>query len=67
MEKFVKGQRDNLDQIKQTPYYKDLVGALDAVYRAVVATLPSDGFPTFFGRVVLICHRSMLSASSLVA
>lgn len=64
---FVKAQRDNLDQIKRIPCYKNLVGALDAVYRVIIGTLPPDGFPAFFGRVVLVCHKSMLSASSLVA
>ena len=67
MDEFIAGQRNNLDQVKQSPYFKELIGALDAAYRASVDSVPTAGFPPIFGRILLVCHKSMLSAATVIA
>jgi hypothetical protein len=67
MDEFIRGQRANLDQVRPSPLFRELIGALDAGYHAAVDCLPKDGVPIIFGRILLICHKSMLSAATLVA
>src|SRR5579871_6425467 len=67
MDQFIQGQRANLDQVRPSPLFRDLIRVLDDTYHAAVACLPREGVPTIFGRILLICHKSMLSAATLVA
>lgn len=67
MDEFIQGQRANLDQVRPSPLFRDLIGVLDAAYHAAVDCLPSEGVLIIFGRILLICHKSMLSAATLIA
>ena len=66
MNEFIDSQRANLDRIKALPLFRDLMGALDSAYRAVFGCLPQEGVPIIFGRILLVCHKSMLSAATLI-
>jgi hypothetical protein len=67
MDEFIRGQRANLDEVRPSPLFQDLIGSLDSAYRAAVGCLPREGVPIIFGRILLVCHKSMLSAATLVA
>lgn len=67
MDEFIEGQRGNLDEVRHWRLFRDLIGALDAAYRAAVRCLPREGVPIIFGRILLVCHKSMLSAATLIA
>jgi hypothetical protein len=65
MEEYFKVLRNNLDGGRQSAYFKELIAALDAAYRTVIQPPPKG--PLVFGRFLLICHKSMLSAATLIA
>jgi hypothetical protein len=67
MDEFIQGQRDNLDQVRRSPHFRELIGAMDAAYRSAVDAVPRIGVPIIFGRILLVCHKSMLSAATLIA
>jgi len=66
MQEFLSARRRNLEAGCQHPIFTDLIGSLDRAYRAVIDNHDPSA-PQIFGRIVLICHRSLLSAASLVA
>ena len=65
-QEFIQAQKNNLDRGSQSPIFRELVGALDQAYRTIVER-HDPGTPPFYGRLLLICHKSMLSAASLIA
>jgi hypothetical protein len=68
MDEFVRCQRETLDQIRLWPHFRDLIGATDAVYRwPTSAAAPLTNAPVIFARILLICHKSLLSAATLIA
>ena len=67
MDGFIDAQRKNLDLGKQSVYFKDLIGATDAAYRLAIEYVPPEGYTVAFGRFLLICHKSLLSAATLIA
>lgn len=64
---FTAAAAKNFALISQSPYYVDGVGSLDALYAIAIRTVPPEGFPVFYGRLLLICHKSMVSAANLIA
>jgi hypothetical protein len=66
MDRFIAGQRRNLDQLRQTQLFQDLIDSLDRAYRSVIEMVPELGPPIIYGRFVLVCHKSMLSAATLI-
>ena len=67
MDEFIECQRATLDQIRQWPHFRDLIGAADAVYRWPMSAAPQTNAPAIFARILLICHKSLLSAATLIA
>jgi hypothetical protein len=66
METFIEGQRCNIEQVKRMPIFRDLIGSLDRAYRSAIGAVPRLGVALIFGRILLICHKSMLSAATLI-
>jgi hypothetical protein len=66
MNGYIHAQRQNLDQGKDSPLFRDLIGAADQAYRSIIASLPGNASPVF-GQFLLVCHKSLLSAASLIA
>ena len=64
---FTAAATKNFALIRQSPYYIDGVGSLDALYARAIRTAPPEGFPVFYGRLLLVCHKSMVSAANLIA
>ncbi len=66
MDRFIEARRANLDGSRRNPYFKDLIGSINAAYKVAIRSVPSEGYPTTFGRILLICHKSLLSAAMLI-
>jgi len=66
MQEFIQAQKNNLDRGCQTTIFRELVETLDRAYRAIIDRHDPDR-PQIFGRLLLICHKSMLSAATLIA
>src|ERR1017187_3676804 len=66
MDRFIAGQRRNLDQLRQTQLFQDLIDSLDRAYRSVIEMVPELGPPIIYGRFALVWHKSMLSAATLI-
>ena len=64
---FINAQQATLDQIQGWPHFQGLVGAADAVYRWPMSVAPHPDAPAIFARILLICHKSLLSAATLIA
>ncbi len=43
------------------------MGAVDAAYRSAVEAVPKIGVPIIFAKILLVCHKSLLSAATLIA
>jgi hypothetical protein len=67
MDEFIQGQRANIEQIKHSPHFRQLIGSVDAAYHSAIEAVPRVGVPIIFGRILLVCHKSLLSASTLIA
>jgi hypothetical protein len=66
MEEYIQAQLANLEIGRRNRFFQTLVPAGEAAYRAAIDALPRDGVP-MFGRILLICYKSMLSAAVLIA
>jgi hypothetical protein len=64
MDEYFRALRSNLDAGLQSATTTTLVGALDEAYRSVRANPVGE---VFFNRLLLLCHKSMLSAAALIA
>jgi len=64
---FTAAATTNFAMISQNPFYRDGVSSLDALYACAIRTAPREGFPVFYGRLLLVCHKSMVSAANLIA
>lgn len=65
MTEYFRVLRNNLDGGIRGLYMTLLVASLDVPYRTIIATPPTG--PLVFGRFVLLCHKSLLSAAGLIA
>jgi hypothetical protein len=57
-------QHANLEQLRRLPQYIRLLLPLEALYRRATDLVPPDT-PPIFGRLLLLSHRSFLSAGAL--
>ena len=67
MDEFIEGQRENIEQLRRAPPLPRPDGRVDAAYRSAVDTVPRMGVPLIFARILLVCHKSLLSAATLIA
>ena len=56
-------QQANLEQLRRLPQYIRLLLPLDSLYRQATDLVPPDT-PPIFGRLLLLSHRSFLSAGA---
>lgn len=61
---YLEAQQFNLVQLKRLPHYTTLVVPIDGLYRQAPDLLPASS-RVIFGRLLLLSHRSFLSAASL--
>jgi hypothetical protein len=64
---FTLAAKKNFAAFRENPYYVLGVRALDELYQAALRAVPGEGFPHFIGRLLLICHKSMVSGANLIA
>src|SRR6266540_2834635 len=64
---FSEAVRRHFESFSAHPLYAEGVGALDAAYEAAIRSLPPAGYPLIFGRLLLVCHKHMVSAANLIA
>ena len=65
MDEYFIALRNNLERGLHEPYMNDLIRSLDTAYRTLIKSPPKG--PLVFGQFLLICHKAMLSAASLIA
>lgn len=66
MHSFIQAQKKNIDQGCQSAVFQGLIGTLDQAYHAIIGG-HDPNTPQILGRLLLICHKSMLSAATLIA
>lgn len=65
MREYIEHVLHNLDAGSRTPPFTVLIASLDEAYRAIIASPPKGQL--VFARFMLICHKSMLGAATLIA
>ena len=64
---YVDTQRLNFEAIKDSPHYSCLIETVDHLYRTALE-LGSAHCPRLcFGKMLLMCHKSLLSSATLIA
>lgn len=59
---YINAQRANLDQVRRLPYF-DIVVMAHRLYDTTIDLIPSTGL---YGPSLLLCHRALLAASTLI-
>lgn len=67
IDQFTDAVRENFQTFSAHPFYTQGVRALDAAYEAAIWSLPGQGHPQIYGRLLLVCHKHMVSAANLIA
>jgi hypothetical protein len=67
LEEYALAQQQNFDAIKDSPHYSRLLATVDHLYHTTVAVSPAHCPRVCFGKMLLMCHKSMLSAATLIA
>lgn len=65
IEDYIAAQRNNIASIRQLPHFSILGSFTDKLYERAIALVPIS-FPPPFGQLLLICHRALLSALTLI-
>src|SRR5215208_5557371 len=61
---YIRAQRLNVERLRKTPHYAEMMVSLDAVYSRCLDIRPASPEPVF-EKSLLLCHRAFLSAASL--
>lgn len=64
---YVIAQQHNLEAIRQSPHYSRLIDTVDRLYRTTLDLSPAHCPRVCFGKMLLMCHKSLLSAATLIA
>jgi hypothetical protein len=67
LNEYVLAQQQNFEAIKDSPHYSRLLSTIDHLYRTTVEISPAHCPRVCFGKMLLMCHKSMLSAATLIA
>ena len=67
LDEYVATQQKNLDAIKESPHYSQLIQTVDHLYRTTLDLGPVHCPRVCFGKMLLMCHKSLLSAATLIA
>jgi hypothetical protein len=63
---YLMGQENNLAQVRRLPVFSDLVLPVKGLYERAADLVPAAAPPSF-GRILLLGHKSLLSAAALLA
>ena len=66
IEGYIEAQRANLESIKKLPHFSILVSLMNQLYDRSFSLVPRNSEP-LYGQFLLICHKSFLSATTLIA
>ncbi len=66
IDRYLQAEQQNLDDIRTIPHFNALVPLLDTLYECSFGLVPSSG-SLYHGRLLLVCHKSLLSAAALIA
>lgn len=64
---FIAALRRNFDTFSAHPLYTQGVQALDTAYQTAIRSMAPAGYPAIYGRLLLVCHKHMVSAANLIA
>jgi hypothetical protein len=64
---YVDTQRLNFEAIKDSPHYSRLIETVDRLYRTTVELGPAHCPRLCFGKMLLMCHKSLLSSATSIA
>lgn len=65
LDEYLMREEANLEQVQQLPQFSILVRLIDQLYELSVKLIPPQT-PLFYGRILLVCHKFFLSATSLI-
>jgi hypothetical protein len=63
---YVAAQQRNLKAIRESPHYSQLIETVDRLYRVTLDLCPVHCPRVCFGKMLLVCHKSLLSAATLI-
>lgn len=64
---YVLTQQQNFEAIKDSLHYSRLIETVDHLYRTTIELGPAHCPRLCFGKMLLMCHKSLLSAATLIA
>src|ERR1039458_5995083 len=64
---YVDTQQKNFEAIKGSPHYSRLIETIDRLYRATLELGPAHCPRLCFRKMLLMCHKSLLSSATLIA
>jgi hypothetical protein len=64
---YVDTQQKNFEAIKDSLHYSQLIETVDRLYRTTLDLGPAHCPRVCFGKMLLMCHKSFLSAATLIA
>lgn len=67
IEAYVATQQQNYDAIKDSLHFSRLVETVDHLYRSTIDLVPQYCPRVCFGKMLLMCHKSLLSSATLIA
>jgi hypothetical protein len=67
LNEYVDTQQKNFAAIKESPHYSRLIDTVDRLYRTTIDLVPAHCPRVCFGKMLLMCHKSLLSAATLIA
>lgn len=62
---YIRAQRSNLRSFQKLPHFSTLVSVVDKLYTHAITLIP-ENTPPRYGRFLLLCHKSFLSAVTLI-
>ena len=66
-DKFFAAQQGNLEQIRRFPHFQHLIEPVSSLYELSIETVAPDKAIPLFARLLLGCHKALMSAAALIA
>jgi len=60
-------QQGNLDQIRRLQHFVHLIEPVSSLYDLSIDTLAPDKITPLYGKLLLVCHKALMSAAALIA
>ncbi len=58
-------EHQNLQRLRSMPHFREMIPLLDTLYTEAFELIPT-GSPPYYGRLLLVCHKSLLGAVSVM-